>query len=277
LQNDGYVKKISAHITKKVADKLKSLCNNERENYEKYWDDIHMFIKYGCIRDEKFYERVKDCIIYKNLEGKYITLDNYLEGKEAKDVYYVSDEKQQAQYINMFKQQGLDALIMPTMIDTHFVSFIEMKQNDVHFHRIDSQLASTGDEKASEEEADKTLAEDVKKIINDENLKVEVRALKDEEIPAVILLGEQSRRMQEMYRSYGQQMAGMADMFKNEFTLVLNKSNALINKLPELGDEDKTLLAEHIYDLARISQSPLSGEEMTKFIERSNKLLGRIF
>ncbi len=277
LQNDGYVKKISAHITKKVADKLKSLCNNDRENYEKYWDDIHMFIKYGCIRDEKFYERVKDCIIYKNLEGKYITLDNYLEGKEAKDVYYVSDEKQQAQYINMFKQQGLDALIMPTMIDTHFVSFIEMKQNDIHFHRIDSQLASTGDEKASEEEADKTLAEDVKKIINDENLKVEVRTLKDEEIPAVILLGEQSRRMQEMYRSYGQQMAGMADMFKNEFTLVLNKSNALINKLPELGDEDKALLAEHIYDLARISQSPLSGEEMTKFIERSNKLLGRIF
>jgi molecular chaperone HtpG len=277
LQNDGYVKKISAHITKKVADKLKSLCNNDRENYEKYWDDIHMFIKYGCIRDEKFYERVKDCIIYKNLEGKYITLDNYLDGKEAKDVYYVSDEKQQAQYINMFKQQGLDALIMPTMIDTHFVSFIEMKQNDIHFHRIDSQLASTGDEKASEEEADKTLAEDVKKIINDENLKVEVRTLKDEEIPAVILLGEQSRRMQEMYRSYGQQMAGMADMFKNEFTLVLNKSNALINKLPELGDEDKTLLAEHIYDLARISQSPLSGEEMTKFIERSNKLLGRIF
>lgn len=277
LQNDGYVKKISAHITKKVADKLKSLYNNDRENYEKYWDDINMFIKYGCLRDEKFYDRVKDYIIYKNLDGKYITLENYLDGKEKKDVYYVSDEKQQAQYINMFKQQGLDALVLPTLIDTHFISFIEMKQNDIHFHRIDSDLAAAGDEKASEEENDKALAEDVKKIIGDDSLKVEVRSLKDSEVPAVILLGEQSRRMQEMYRSYGQQMAGMADMFKEEYTFVLNKSNALIEKLESLGDEDKKLLTEHIYDLARISHSPLTGEQMTAFVERSNKLLGRIF
>lgn len=277
LQNDGYVKKISNHITRKVADKLKSLYNNDRENYEKYWDDIHMFIKYGCIRDEKFYDKVKDYIIYKNLDGKYITLEDYLAGKEKKDVYYVSDEKQQAQYINMFKQQGLDAVIMPTMMDTHFISFIEMKQNDVHFSRIDAGLAAAGDEKASDDEKDKSLAESVKNIIGDDSLKVEVRALKDAEIPAVILLGEQSRRMQEMYRSYGQQMAGMADMFKDEFTLVLNKENALINKLDTLNDEDKKLLAEHIYDLARISHSPLEGEQMTEFVERSNKLLGRIF
>ena len=277
LQNDGYVKKISAHITKKVADKLKSLYNNDRENYEKYWDDINMFIKYGCLRDEKFYDRVKDYIIYKNLEGKYITLEDYLAGKEKKDIYYVSDEKQQAQYINMFKQQGLDAVILPTLIDTHFISFIEMKQNDIHFHRIDSELASTGDEKASEDEQDKKLAEDVKQLLGDESLKVEVRSLKDAEVPAVILLGEQSRRMQEMYRSYGQQMAGMADMFKNEFTLVLNKDNSLIGKLESLGEDDKKLLAEHIYDLARISHSPLTGEQMTAFVERSNKILGRIF
>ena len=236
-----------------------------------------MFIKYGCLRDEKFYDRVKDYIIYKNLDGKYITLENYLDGKEKKDVYYVSDEKQQAQYINMFKQQGLDALVLPTLIDTHFISFIEMKQNDIHFHRIDSDLAAAGDDKASEEESDKALAEDVKKIIGDDSLKVEVRSLKDSEVPAVILLGEQSRRMQEMYRSYGQQMAGMADMFKEEYTFVLNKSNALIEKLESLGDEDKKLLTEHIYDLARISHSPLTGEQMTAFVERSNKLLGRIF
>lgn len=277
LQNDGYVKKISAHITKKVADKLKSLCNNDRENYEKYWDDINMFIKYGCLRDEKFYDRVKDYIIYKNLEGKYITLEDYLAGKEKKDVYYVSDEKQQAQYINMFKQQGLDALIMPTLIDTHYISFIEMKNTDIHFHRIDSDLASAGDEKASDEENDKALAEDVKKIIGDDSLKVEVRSLKDSDVPALMLLGEQSRRMQEMYRSYGQQIAGMADMFKSEYTLVLNKDNVLIGKLEGLGEDDKKLLTEHIYDLARISHSPLTGEQMTAFIERSNKLLGRIF
>ena len=277
LQNDGYVKKISNHITKKVADKLKSLCNNDRESYEKYWDDIHMFIKYGCLRDEKFYDRVKDYIIYKNLDGKYLTLEDYLAGKEKKDVYYVSDEKQQAQYINMFKQQGTDALIMPTLVDTHFISFMEMKQSDIHFHRIDSALAEAGDEKASEDEKDKALAEEVKRLIGDDSLKVEVRSLKDAEVPAVMLLGEQSRRMQEMYRSYGQQMAGMADMFKDEFTFVLNKENALVGKLETLGEDDKKLLAEHIYDLARISHSPLEGEQMTRFIERSNKLLGRIF
>ncbi len=277
LQNDGYVKKISAHITKKVADKLKSLYNNERENYEKYWDDINVFIKYGCLRDEKFYDKVKDYIIYKNLDGKYITLEDYLAGKEKKEVYYVSNEEQQSQYINMFKEQGIDALILPAMMDTHFISFVEMKQEGINFKRIDSSLSETGDEKASEEEQDKSLAEEVKKLLGDESLKVEVRALKSNDIPAVILLGEQMRRMQEMYRSYGQQMAGMADMFKDEFTLVLNKNNELIAKLNGLDGADRTLLVEHIYDLARISHSPLTGEQMTKFIDRSNKLLGRIF
>lgn len=277
LQNDGYVKKIANHITKKVADKLKSLYNSERENYEKYWDDINVFIKYGCLRDDKFYDRVKDVIIYKNLDGKYITLEDYLAGKEKKDVYYVSDEKQQAQYINMFKEQGLDAVILPTMMDTHFISFVEMKNSDVHFHRIDSELSETGDEKASEDESDKALADKFKEVIGDDSLKVEVRGLKNEEIPAVMLLGEQSRRMQEMYKSYGQQMAGMADMFHDEFTLVINKNNALIEKLNSLNEDDEKLLIEHIYDLARISHSPLTGEQMTKFIERSNKLLGKLF
>lgn len=277
LQNDGYVKKISAHITKKVADKLKSLCNNERENYEKYWDDINVFIKYGCLRDEKFYDKVKDCLIYKNLEGKYITLDDYLAGKEKKEVYYVSDEEQQSQYINMFKEQGLDALILPTMMDTHFISFVEMKSEGVNFKRIDSSLAETADENAGEDDKDKSLAEEFKNTLKDDSLKVEVKALKNSDIPAVILLGEQTRRMQEMYRSYGQQMVGMADMFKDEYTLVLNKNNELINKFDGLNEDDKEMLAEYIYDLARISHAPLTGERMTKFIERSNKLLGRVF
>lgn len=277
LQNDGYVTKISNHITKKVADKLTGLYNTDRENYDKYWDDINVFIKYGCLRDEKFYEKIKDVIIYKNLEGKYITLNEYLDGKEKKDVYYVSDEKQQAQYINMFKEQGLDAVILPAMMDTHFISFLEMKQSDVKFHRIDSALSETAEDGEKDEEKNKALIEKFKNEINDENLKIEVQALKNESIPAVILLGEQSRRMQEMYRSYGQQMAGMANMFHDEFTLVLNSNNELIKKMDDLNDEDSKLLIDHVYDLAKISHSPLTGEQMTKFIERSNKLLGKLF
>ena len=277
LQNDGYVSKISNHITKKVADKLSGMFKNDRENYDKYWDDINVFIKYGCLRDEKFYEKVKDCIIYKNLEGKYITLDEYLDGKDKKDVYYVSDEKQQAQYINMFREQGLDALVLPTMMDTHFISFLEMKQNDVKFARIDSALSETAEDGEKDEEKDNALIEKFKTQINDENLKFEVQPLKNASIPAVILLGEQSRRMQEMYRSYGQQMAGMASMFHDEFTLVINSNNELIKKMDTLNEEDSKLLIDHVYDLAKISHSPLTGEQMTKFIERSNKLLGKLF
>ncbi len=277
LQNDGYVSKISNHITKKVADKLSGMFKNDRENYDKYWDDINVFIKYGCLRDEKFYEKVKDCIIYKNLEGKYITLDEYLDGKDKKDVYYVSDEKQQAQYINMFREQGLDALVLPTMMDTHFISFLEMKQNDVKFARIDSALSETAEDGEKDEEKDNALIEKFKTQINDENLKFEVQSLKNASIPAVILLGEQSRRMQEMYRSYGQQMAGMASMFHDEFTLVINSNNELIKKMDTLNEEDSKLLIDHVYDLAKISHSPLTGEQMTKFIERSNKLLGKLF
>ena len=277
LQNDGYVSKISNHITKKVADKLSGMFKNDRENYDKYWDEINVFIKYGCLRDEKFYEKVKDCIIYKNLEGKYITLDEYLDGKDKKDVYYVSDEKQQAQYINMFREQGLDALVLPTMMDTHFISFLEMKQNDVKFARIDSALSETAEDGEKDEEKDNALIEKFKTQINDENLKFEVQPLKNASIPAVILLGEQSRRMQEMYRSYGQQMAGMASMFHDEFTLVINSNNELIKKMDTLNEEDSKLLIDHVYDLAKISHSPLTGEQMTKFIERSNKLLGKLF
>lgn len=277
LQNDGYVTKISNHITKKVADKLSGLFKNDRENYAKYWDDINIFIKYGCIRDEKFYEKIKDAVIYKNLDGKYITLDEYLDGKEKKDVYYVSDEKQQAQYINMFKEQGLDAVILPAVMDTHFISFLETKLDGVTFHRIDSALSETAEDTDSNEENDTALTEKFKTTINDDSLKIEVRALKNASVPAVILLGEQSRRMQEMYRSYGQQMAGMANMFQNEYTLVINKNNELIKKLDTLSDEDASLVTEHIYDIARISHAPLTGDEMTKFIERSNKLLGKIF
>ena len=277
LQNDGYVKKISSHITKKIADKLCEIYKKERENYNRYWDDINMFIKYGCLRDEKFYEKVKDILIYKDIDGKYLTLSEYLEGKENKTVYYVSDETQQSQYINMFREQGENAVLLPTMIDTHFISFIEMKEEGVKFKRIDSSLADDLKENdAQDEEKNKELIEKAKKYIGKEDIKVEIQGLKNKEIPAVILLGEESRRMQEMYKSYGQQFAGMSSMFKDDYTFVLNSNNELVKKLVETNDENAELITKHIYDLAMMSLKPLDAEQMTAFIERSNMLLEKI-
>lgn len=275
LQNDGYVKKISSHITKKVADKLVSLYTNDTDNYKKYWEDINIFVKYGCIRDDKFYGKVKDALIYKCLDGEYKTLTELTAGKEKTDIYYVSDEKQQSQYINMFKEQNLDAVLLPTMMDTHFISFIEMKEPNVKFKRIDSAITEIADDAENSENND-ALIEMFKTELNDDSLKFEVQSLKNNSVPAVILLSEESRRMQEMYKSYGQQFAGMANMFHDEFTLVINSNNELIKKLPSLDDETKSLAINHIYDLAKISHSPLNAEQMSKFVARSNELLMRI-
>ena len=275
LQNDGYVKKIAAHITKKVADKLGELFKKQREEYDRYWDDINVFIKYGCMRDEKFYDKVKDYIIYKDLSGKYITLDEYLDGHDSKDVYYVTDENLQSQYINIFREQEQNAVILPMVMDTHFISFVEMKNEGVKFKRIDSALSDALTDKDAGEasDSDAALCEDVKKALGSDELKIEAQTLKSADVPAVILLSEQSRRMKEMYRSYGQQFAGMSDMFKDEYTLVLNKSNPLIKKLPTLDEESKKLVSEQIYDMAMLCNKPLSPEQMTRFIERSNKIL----
>ena len=275
LQNDGYVKKIASHITKKVADKLTNLYKNDTDNYTKYWEDINIFVKYGCIRDDKFYEKVKDALIYKNLDGEYKTLEDLTEGKENAEIYYVSDEMQQSQYINMFKEQGLNAVILPTMMDTHFISFIEMKNTKVKFRRIDSALSDISDSVEDNDES-KTIIDLFKNELNDESLKIEVQKLKNNSVPAVILLSEESRRMQEMYKSYGQQFAGMANMFTDEFTLVINANNELIAKLPSLDDDTKKLVINHVYDLAKISHSPLNAEQMSKFIARSNELLKKL-
>lgn len=275
LQNDGYVQKIASHITRKVADKLTSLYKNDRDNYVKYWEDINIFVKYGCVRDEKFYDKVKDALIYKNLDGDFKTLDELTDGKEKAEIYYVSDEKQQSQYINMFKEQGLDAVILPTMMDTHFISFIEMKDNNIKFKRIDSALSDISDSVEETDDA-KALVDLFKSELNDETLKIEVQKLKNDAVPAVILLSEESRRMQEMYRSYGQQFAGMANMFTDEFTLVVNANNELVTKLPTLDDDTKKLVINHVYDLAKISHSPLDAEQMSKFIARSNELLKKL-
>ncbi len=277
LQNDGYVKKISAHITKKVADKLKEIYNKHREDYDRYWEDINVFIKYGCMRDEKFYEKVKDFIVYKNLDGKHITLSQYLDGKENKDVYYVSDENLQSQYINMFKSQNLDAVILPSLIDTHFISFIEMKEEGVKFKRIDSSVSETTDSDAKKDEkSDKAIIDIFKEAIKDDSLKIEVASLKSEDMPAVILLSEESRRMQEMYRSYGQQFASMGDMFKDEFTLVLNSNNSLIKKIDGISGDEQSMLARQIFDLAMLCHKPLAPDKMTEFVKRSNELMQKL-
>ena len=304
LQNDGFVQKISEYISKKVADKLSGMCKTDKENYEKYWDDISPFIKFGCLKDEKFCEKMSDYVLFKNLDHKYMTLKECIEkngGKaepeektegenaeqsaekketEKTTIYYVTDEQQQSQYINMFKNQGLNAVVLPSMMDTHFISLVEMKQPGVKFKRIDSAINDISDNTEKDDstkEQEEKLIEKFKNEIKDDTLKIEVQSLKDDSIPAVILLGEQSRRMQEMYKAYGQQMAGMADMFHDEFTLVLNSNNSLIKKIDTLNDEDANLVIDHIYDLAKISHSPLPTEQMTKFIERSNKLLEKLF
>lgn len=276
LQNDGYVQKISSHITRKVADKLVSLYTNDKDNYTSYWEDINIFVKYGCVRDDKFYDKVKDAIIYKDLQGEFRTLNELTGDKEKAEIYYVSDEKQQSQYINMFKEQGLNAVMLPSMIDTHFISFLEMKNQNIKFKRIDSALSDIA-EKSEDNSETEAIINAFKNELNDDALRIEVQKLKDDSIPAVILLSEESRRMQEMYKSYGQQFAGMASMFHDEFTLVINSQNELIKKLTTLDDDTKKLVINHIYDLAKISHSPLDSEQMKNFIDRSNTLLKKLF
>ena len=277
LQNDGYVKKISAHITKKVADKLCELFKKERESFSLYWEDINMFIKYGCIRDEKFYEKVKDIMIYKDIDGNYLTLSEYIGEKEDKTVYYVSDEAQQAQYVKMLKEQGINAVYLPAMIDTHFMSFIESKEQGVRFMRVDSKISDelTNNEEISEETTN-LLTEKFKKQLGKEELKVEVKAFRDTAVPAIMTLSEESRRMQEIYKSYGQQFAGMAGMFNDDYTLVLNSSNGLIKKLDTVDEDMQKLVCEHIYDMAMLCNKPLDAESMTKFVERSNTILEKL-
>jgi molecular chaperone HtpG len=287
LQNDGYVSKISAHITKKVADKLTSIFENDRENYNKYWDDINPFVKYGCIREEKFFDKVKDIVIFKTTRGDYVTQKDYLERNSEKHkdkVFYVTDEKQQAQYIRMFGEHDMEAVILNTMIDNHFIQFLEMKENNIKFSRIDSDLSeSMKDEGAGEDKAElaKELEKIFKEALGNDKLKVQVEALKSAGVPGMILLSEYSRRMQEMSRMYGMGGMDMRGMFPDEQTLVLNSNNALIKAVVKLaGNEakkdDANLICQQVYDLAMMSHKQLEPEAMTKFIERSNALLGKL-
>ena len=290
LQNDGFVKKISDYITKKVADRLSGMCKTQRDDYEKYWDDINPFIKFGCIKDEKFSNKMMDYILYKDLDGKYLTLKDLLpeapetevveEGKEeekkTETIFYVTDEIQQSQYINMFRAEGKNAVILRHNIDSAFVTHVERANESVHFQRIDADLTDDFKENVTEEEMKETtdaLTELFRKALDNENLLVKVEKLKNEEVSSMVTLSEESRRMQEMMRMYG--MAGMdPSMFGGDETLVLNANNKLVQYVLENKDGENTnLFCEQLYDLAMISHKPLSPEAMTKFIARSNQIM----
>ena len=322
LQNDGFVKKISDYITKKVADKLTGMFKVDRENYEKYWDDISPFIKFGCLKDDKFKDKMKAAIIYKNLDGKYVTLEEYLEAKKGgadsdanvsdesemseteekgvqevteskaeveesadikkgeeaqKDtVFYVTDEKQQSQYINMFKNEGLDAVILTHNIDSPFISLVEQDNENISFQRIDADISEAfKDENADEtdEQAKETISEVFKKALNNDKLEIKVEKLKNEEVSGIITLSEEARRMQDMMKMYGMYGMGM-DMYNAPETLVLNSNNELVKQIIAHPKAKNTALyCEQVYDLARLAHSPLSAEDMTRFVVRSNKIM----
>lgn len=309
LQNDGFVKKISDYISKKVADKLSGMCKTEKEEYEKYWDDISPFIKFGCLKDDKFCEKMTDYILFKNLDGKYLTLPECLEIKSSsekneatdengekvetevvdendepkirKTIYYVTDESQQSQYINMFKAQGMDAVILTHNIDQPFVSQLESKNEDIKFLRIDADITESFKEEVSEtdkediENQTKILSELFKKVLNKEQLTVTVEKLKDESISSVLTVSEESRRMMDMMKMYSSQGLDMGMFGSEGETLVLNANNELVKYIFSNQEaENVNLFVEQLYDLAVIANKPLDSAAMTKFVQRSNKIMG---
>ena len=303
LQNDGFVKKISDYITKKVAEKLSGLCKTDRENYEKYWDDISPFIKYGCLKDDKFEEKMKEFILFKDLNDKYVTFDDYVktiepekeeaveekteeENKEEaaevepdkpkKIIYYVTDVREQSQYINMFKELGLNAVVLSHRIDQPFMNALEMKNDDLKFERIDSKVNASAKNDLPEEEL-KTMTESLselfKKALGKEKLEVKVESLKNENLSSMMTVSEEMHRMQEMMKQYGMG----TNPFEAGEVLVLNSNNALVKYLlehkEEADNEKVKLFCEQLYDLAAIANRPLEPEAMTKFITRSNEVL----
>ena len=281
LQNDGFVKKISDYITKKVADKLSGMCKTDRESYEKYWDDINPFIKFGYMKDDKFKSKMKDYIIYKDLNDKYLSLKDYLENckeKHENKVFYVTDEVQQAQYINMFKEQDMNAILLNMNIDQPFISIVEEDEKEVEFYRIDTELADVFKEEVSEadekvlEEQTKTLTDLFKKALNRDALIVKVEKLKNAETSAMITLKEESRRMQDMMRMYG--MTDMGMYGNDGETLILNANNSLVQYVLLNAEGEYTdMICQQLYDLAMLSHRPLDAAAMTAFIERSNKIM----
>ena len=315
LQNDGFVKKISDYITKKVADKLSGMCKTQKEEYEKYWDDIAPFIKFGCLKDEKFCEKMTDYILFKNLDGKYMTLpeclevnktdpdetqegavdengekveaevvedkneDSAEEEKKDKTIYYVTDEKQQSQYINMFKAAKMDAVMLTDRIDQPFISQLEAKNEGIHFARIDADLTDAFKAKTSKKTQEELNAQAekveklVQKALKNDKIKVKIEKLKNKKVSSVLTVSEESRRMQDMMKMYG---GGMdMSMFGAEGeTLILNANHPLVTYITEHEDDANTqMICEQLYDLAKLQNAPLSPEAMTKFVARSNDIM----
>ena len=282
LQNDGFVKKISDYITKKVADKLSGMCKTDRENYEKYWDDIAPFIKYGYIKDEKFAEKMGDYILYKNLEGKYLTLNDCLEENKEKHentIFYVTNEKEQSQYINMFKEEGIDAVIMPAAIDNPFISHVEQNHEGLKFLRIDTDLnASFKEEVKEDDEAFKKTSEELtevfKKALNNDKLDIKVEKMKNASVASMITVSEETRRMQDMMKMYSMGGMDMSAFGATGETLVLNANHPLVKYVLEHKDGENTAkICEQLYDLASLAHGQLSPERMTGFVNRSNDIM----
>ena len=312
LQNDGFVNKVADYISKKVADKLNGMFKTDRENYEKYWDDISPFIKFGCLKDEKFGEKMKNSMLYKNLDHKYMTLEDIIkeakgeeadaakteeakaeetktDAEESKDadakeeektrIFYVTDEVQQSQYINMFKAQGQDAIILTHNIDSAFITYLEQKHQEVQFLRIDADVNDSLKDEVAEDEKEEfqkttdSLVEIFRKELGNEKLDVKVEKLKDENVASMAVLSEENRRMQEMMKMYG--MGGMdASMFGSQATLVLNANHPLVQFLVTNKDsENVSIICKQLYDLAMLAHKPLSPEEMTAFVKRSNDIM----
>ena len=312
LQNDGFVNKVADYISKKVADKLNGMFKTDRENYEKYWDDISPFIKFGCLKDEKFGEKMKNSMLYKNLDHKYMTLEDIIkeakgeeadaakteetkaeetktDAEESKDadakeeektrIFYVTDEVQQSQYINMFKAQGQDAIILTHNIDSAFITYLEQKHQEVQFLRIDADVHDSLKDEVAEDEKEEfqkttdSLVEIFRKELGNEKLDVKVEKLKDENVASMAVLSEENRRLQEMMKMYG--MGGMdASMFGSQATLVLNANHPLVQFLVANKDsEHVSIICKQLYDLAMLAHKPLSPEEMTAFVKRSNDIM----
>ena len=312
LQNDGFVNKVADYISKKVADKLNGMFKTDRENYEKYWDDISPFIKFGCLKDEKFGEKMKNSMLYKNLDHKYMTLEDIIkeakgeeadaakteetkeeetktDAEESKDtdakeeektrIFYVTDEVQQSQYINMFKAQGQDAIILTHNIDSAFITYLEQKHQEVQFLRIDADVHDSLKDEVAEDEKEEfqkttdSLVEIFRKELGNEKLDVKVEKLKDENVASMAVLSEENRRMQEMMKMYG--MGGMdASMFGSQVTLVLNANHPLVQFLVTNKDsENVSIICKQLYDLAMLAHKPLNPEEMTAFVKRSNDIM----
>ncbi|MCI5883976.1 MAG: molecular chaperone HtpG [Clostridiales bacterium] len=298
LQNDGFVTKIADYITKKVADKLSGMCKTDRENFEKYWDDISPFIKYGCLKDEKFKSKMKDYILFKDLDDNYMTMKEYLEnvdvpeaevvekGEEENDsepqeppktvIYYVTDKKQQSQYINMFREENKNAFVLTHNIDQPFISNLEMGEDNIKFQRIDAQVTEDFVEEMSEEEIKEkkdALTEIFRKALGKENLDVRVEKMKNEKIASMITMSEETRRMQDMMKMYAMNGMGAMGDFGGE-TLVLNVANPLVQYVENHKDGDKTdLFCKQLYDLAMLGHKPLEPEAMTEFVLRSNEIM----